>query len=59
MIYKCAMYRNLLDTVSSLQMKAGDEIPWIYGFRLYGSKGGYTIEIQDKATGTLRLLEAE
>ena len=53
------MYRNLLDSVSSLQMKIGDEIPWIYGFRLFGSKGGYNIEIQDKGTGTLKLLEAE
>ena len=40
-------------------MKAGDEVPWIYGFRLFGSTGAYTIAIQDKGTGSLKLLEAE
>lgn len=45
MIYQCGMYRDFKDEFSTLELKIGQEISWIYGYRVFKSLGDFTVEI--------------
>jgi len=41
MVYQCGMYRNFADTVSTEQLKVGDSINWLFGYKFYKSRGTF------------------
>ena len=57
MIYQCGMYRKFRDDFSTVQLKIGNEIPWVYGYRVYKTLGDFTVDIQDLGEGTLKLID--
>ena len=57
MIYQCGMYRQFIDAFSTVQLKIGSEIGWIYGYRVYKTLGDFQVDIQDIGEGTLKLID--
>ena len=51
------MFRKLDDEYSRIQLKADDTIYWEYGYKLYSSKGDFTVDIADTGRGELTILE--
>ena len=45
MIYQCGMFRRFDDDVSSTQLKVGDEIGWVFGYKMFKSLGRYEVDI--------------
>ena len=58
MIYQCGMYRQFDDDFSTVNLKIGDEIGWVYGYRVYKRLGSYEVDIQDDGEGFVRLIES-
>lgn len=58
MIYQCGMFRKFADDISPLRMKIGQEIDWVYGYKVYQSLGRYEVEVQDGGSGTIKLVES-
>ena len=58
MIYQCGMYRQFDDSYSSVQLKIGDEIGWVFGYRVYKRLGSISPDIQDGGEGTIKLIES-
>ena len=56
-IYQCGMYRKLEDDVSSLQLKIGAEVPWVFGYKVYKSLGDFSYDLEDGGDGTLKIIE--
>ena len=52
------MFRKFRDDVSPLRLKVGDEINWIYGYKLYGSLGRFEVMVQDGGEGKIKLIES-
>lgn len=40
--YQCGMYRSLEDDWAKHQLKAGDSITWIYGYKLFATTSSTT-----------------
>ena len=51
------MYRKLEDDVSSLALKIGQEVPWVYGYKVYKSLGDFTYDLEDGGDGTLKVID--
>ena len=58
MIFQCGMYRKLEDEYSQIQLKVGESVNWVFGYKLFDSKGDYTPNIIDGGSGALLVLES-
>ena len=58
MIYQCGMYRKFFDDFSTVNLKVGNTIPWVFGYRVYKSLGDFTVDIQDSGEGEIKLIES-
>ena len=58
MIYQCGMFRQFLDSYSPLKLRVGQELKWIYGYRVYSSLGDFSVEIQDGGKGSIKLIDS-
>ena len=58
MIYQCAMYRKLEDEYSMIQLKVGQDLPFVYGYKLFDSKGDFEVNLQDVGSSKLVILES-
>ena len=51
------MFRKLEDELSHMQLKVEDRVDWVYGYKLYTSKGDFVVDIADTASGELVVLD--
>lgn len=56
-MYTCAMQRPLFSQLSTWQVKLGSTVDWIYGFKVFSSKGDFTVDFGDSVKGQMILFD--
>jgi len=57
-MFTCAMERPFYSPKSTLQFKMNQSVDWIYGFKLFTSKGDYTVDFGDTVRSVFHIVES-